>query len=135
MTLVTPPRRKLALLSLEDRLTPTGAIGNFVWSDTNGNGVQEAGEPGVAGVTVRLINNGATVATTTTSPTGTYVFDTTNLAAGSSYWLQFTVPAGYSLSPLNAGGNDNLDNDFYSNGAGDGWTDYISINPAAINNS
>ena len=31
-----------------------GTIGNFVWNDLNGNGVQDPGEPGIAGVTVRL---------------------------------------------------------------------------------
>jgi PKD repeat protein len=122
---VPSPRRKLSVQSLEDRVTPA-SLGDFVWSDTNGNGIQETGEPGVAGVTVRLVQNGATVATTTTNGAGLYSFDTTN-RTGSGYWLQFTVPTGYSLSPLNAGGNDNLDNDFYSNGFGDGWTNYVPL--------
>ncbi|MCY7298938.1 MAG: choice-of-anchor E domain-containing protein, partial [Ilumatobacteraceae bacterium] len=28
------------------------SVGNFVWSDSNGNGIQDGGEPGIAGVTV-----------------------------------------------------------------------------------
>jgi hypothetical protein len=36
---------------------PTGAIGDFVWQDTNHNGIQDAGEPGINGVTVRYQRN------------------------------------------------------------------------------
>ncbi|HVK07525.1 MAG TPA: SdrD B-like domain-containing protein, partial [Gemmataceae bacterium] len=132
MNPVVSPRRRLAVRSLEDRVAPA-SLGDFVWSDTNGNGVQEAGEPGLSGITMRLVRNGATVATTTTNASGQYSFNTTALA-GTGYWLQFAVPAGYSLSPRDAGGNDNLDNDFYSNGAGDGWTDYIPL-PTGDNTS
>ena len=32
----------------------TGAIGDRVWVDTDGNGVQDAGEPGIGGVTVEI---------------------------------------------------------------------------------
>jgi hypothetical protein len=42
-------------------------LGDRVWEDTNANGVQDAGEAGIAGVTVQLKDeNGAPVATTTT---------------------------------------------------------------------
>ena len=37
----------------------TGSIGDTVWLDLNGNGTQDAGEPGLAGVTVQLISAGA----------------------------------------------------------------------------
>ena len=33
---------------------PSGVIGDFVWLDTNGDGIQDPGEPGIAGVIVRL---------------------------------------------------------------------------------
>src|SRR5207249_438602 len=33
-----------------------GALGDFVWYDINGNGIQDSGEPGVPGVTVQLRN-------------------------------------------------------------------------------
>ncbi|MBK8420738.1 SdrD B-like domain-containing protein [Candidatus Villigracilis saccharophilus] len=37
--------------------TPTPInIGNLVWHDLNGNGIQDAGEPGIAGITVQLWN-------------------------------------------------------------------------------
>src|SRR5439155_1580536 len=37
-----------------------------------------------------------------------------------------SVPSGYSLSPLRAGGDRTKDNDFYG---GPAWTDYISVTP------
>ncbi|MFN5584355.1 MAG: SdrD B-like domain-containing protein, partial [Planctomyces sp.] len=33
---------------------PTGSVGNFVWRDTDGAGDQDAGEPGLEGITVEL---------------------------------------------------------------------------------
>ncbi|MBL0259716.1 MAG: hypothetical protein IPQ10_01360 [Saprospiraceae bacterium] len=42
-----------------------------MWDDTNGNGIQDAGEPGINGVTVLLKDaNGATLATTVTATNG-----------------------------------------------------------------
>ncbi|NKQ55314.1 hypothetical protein HFP15_20725 [Amycolatopsis sp. K13G38] len=50
-------------------------IGDLVWADVNRNGVQDPGEQGVAGVTVRLQHpDGEVVATTTTGPHGQYTF-------------------------------------------------------------
>ena len=36
--------------------SPTGAIGDRVWFDVDGDGVQDAGEDGISGVTLELIN-------------------------------------------------------------------------------
>ena len=35
--------------------TTPGSVGNQVWEDTNGNGIQDFGEPYVQGVTVELL--------------------------------------------------------------------------------
>src|SRR5689334_21828965 len=50
------PAQALAVaLQATPTRTPTPInIGNFVWSDLNGNGIQNAGEPALAGVTVQL---------------------------------------------------------------------------------
>jgi hypothetical protein len=73
----------------------TGSIGDRVWLDTNGNGNQDAGEAGINGVTVQLLNSAGTVlATTTTSGDGNYTFS--NLAPG-TYTVKVvssTLPAG-----------------------------------------
>jgi protocatechuate 3,4-dioxygenase beta subunit/phosphotransferase system IIB component len=72
-----------------------GSIGDRVWADTDGDGVQDAGEPGLPGVTVRLRDgDGNVVATTATDANGTYSFD--SLAAG-TYSVEIdaaTLPAG-----------------------------------------
>ncbi len=53
-------------------------IGDFVWNDTNANGIQNAGEPGINGVTLTLTGtNGAGMSVTdhaTTSGNGGYLF-------------------------------------------------------------
>ncbi|EFA80686.1 colossin A [Heterostelium album PN500] len=49
-------------------------IGDRVWTDTNGNGLQDASEPGIAGVTVTLTGAKGTTMTTTTDKNGNYKF-------------------------------------------------------------
>ncbi|MGB5661351.1 MAG: SdrD B-like domain-containing protein, partial [Thermoanaerobaculia bacterium] len=58
-----------------DRDTPLATIGDRVWLDEDGDGAQDAGEPGLAGVTVNLVDSsGNIVATTTTAADGSYLF-------------------------------------------------------------
>lgn len=55
-------------------------IGNRVWKDANGNGVQDSTEPGIAGVTVTLSNSANTVlATAQTDSDGNYLFSNRTL--------------------------------------------------------
>gem|GEM_PF-1257973 len=84
-------------------------LGDFVFEDLNANGQQDAGEPGIAGVTVQLLQNGAVVNTTTTNASGVYSF--TGLTPGVPYQVQFTAPAGYSATAANLGGNGATDSD------------------------
>src|SRR5262249_35704251 len=114
------PSRRLDLEVLEDRFVPA-IIGDFVWRDTNANGSQASGEPGTAGVPVKLVGGGTT-RTTTTNASGSYSFDTPSLPASPYYWLEVSIPSGYAISLLNQG-NDSFDNDFYTGGSG-AWTDY-----------
>ena len=86
--------------------TTTGAIGNRVWNDVNGDGVQDAGEAGIPNVTVTLFNdhdlNGVydnPVATTTTDASGFYIFD--NIVPN-AYVLEVddsTLPANLATTP------------------------------------
>ena len=84
----------------------SGSIGNFLWHDTNRNGIQDAGEPGIDGVTVKLTDSdGNQIAVTTTGPNGFYKF--TGLCAG-SYTVEVdssTVPAGFTPTTPNAPGS------------------------------
>jgi hypothetical protein len=88
----------------------TGAIGDFVWNDLNRDGLQDAGEPGIAGALVEL-NGNAPVAT---GANGGYLFGG---LCGGTHTICVQVPAGYQISPANAG-NDALDSDGVSNSLG-----------------
>lgn len=90
--------------------TATSKIGDFVWHDYNRNGIQDAGEPGFASVTVKLTTPSGAVLTTSTTSTGFYQF--TNLTAG-TYTVCFTtpIPTAYIPSPANQGGDDTKDSD------------------------
>lgn len=83
------------------------SVGNFVFIDTNRNGIQDTGEIGLNGVTVTLYNSaGVAIATTTTATVGVnagqYAF--TGLPPG-TYSVGFTRPFGYGFSPQNAVGS------------------------------
>ncbi|MDP2433898.1 MAG: SdrD B-like domain-containing protein [Pseudomonadota bacterium] len=85
------------------------SIGDKVWLDSNKNGIQDAGESGIGGVTVNLLNSaGTVVSTVTTNANGNYLFS--NLNPG-SYAMQVVAPAGYSFSAKDQGTNDALDSD------------------------
>ena len=89
------------------------AIGDRVWFDANRNGVQDAGEDGVQGVTVRLLDcAGNVLATTTTNLSGLYLFS--GLMPG-EYNIQFVLPSGYVFSPQNVG-DDAFDSDANASG-------------------
>lgn len=81
-----------------------GTIGDRVWFDTNRNGVQDAGELGIAGVTLELVGqDGAVIATTVTSGTGDYRF--TGLCPD-NYTVRVvdaTLPDGVAATPTAAG--------------------------------
>ncbi|MEZ5536233.1 MAG: SdrD B-like domain-containing protein [Thiolinea sp.] len=86
-----------------------GALGDHVFLDKNENGLQDGGEPGIAGVTVNLINsNGDVVETTITDETGFYDF-TAELPG--EYTVQFTLPGGMSFTARDVGGDDTIDSD------------------------
>jgi protocatechuate 3,4-dioxygenase beta subunit len=106
----------------------SGSVGDFVWHDTDGDGIQDAGEPGISGVTVTLTKPDNTTATATTNANGFYQF--TNLSAG-TYSIAFptTITGGYALTISNAGANDGVDSDPLSTGIVSG----IEIAPGQSN--
>ena len=87
-----------------------GAIGDRVWIDNDGNGVQDAGEPSIAGVAVTLYNNaGTAIAMATTDINGNYLFP--GLTPG-NYTIGFSnLPVGFGFSGQDKGGNDATDGD------------------------
>jgi hypothetical protein len=102
-------------------------VGNFVWSDADGDGVQDASEPGIPGTTVQIWNDTKTnlIGTTTTNSNGNY---TLTVPAGFSYRLR-VIPryAGDEFTLKNAGGDDLKDSDINPSGTNAGFTDVIPI--------
>ena len=82
-------------------------LGDFVWNDSNANGIQDSGETGISGVTVNLLDSTGTsiLQTTATDSNGIYNFT----VAPGSYIVQFIRPAGYSASPQYQGGDTTKD--------------------------
>ncbi len=85
----------------------THTIGDTVWEDTNHNGTQDPGEPGISGVTVTLTNPNGSTQTTTTDSNGHYEF--TELTDG-DYTVTFETPKGYTPTTANTG-DDTKDSD------------------------
>lgn len=80
-----------------------------MWLDSNGNGIYDEGELGLAGVTVNLYSaTGELVATIVSDANGRYLFE--NMLPG-SYYLEFLLPSGYQFSPPDAGPDDSNDSD------------------------
>lgn len=96
-----------------DCTVPRASLGDKVFVDTNKNGIQDAGDTPLAGVTVTLISNATVIATTTTLSSGTgvgcYIF--TGLTPGVPYSVSFTTPAGYSATTPLAGVDRSADSD------------------------
>jgi hypothetical protein len=100
-------------LTLDFGFYRPAAIGDYVWVDDNGNGVQDPGEDPLEGVTVRLTGTDAlgnpVDLTDVTDVNGEYLFD--NLVPG-EYKVTFPVSFGnYVITDLNEGGNDADDSD------------------------
>ncbi|HAR4520745.1 TPA: SdrD B-like domain-containing protein, partial [Staphylococcus aureus] len=84
-------------------------IGNYVWEDTNKNGVQELGEKGVGNVTVTVFDNNTNtkVGEAVTKEDGSYLIP--NLPNG-DYRVEFSnLPQGYEVTPSKQGNNEELD--------------------------
>ncbi|WP_372666838.1 SdrD B-like domain-containing protein [Amycolatopsis kentuckyensis] len=101
---------------------PVPVISGAKYEDVNGDGVRQAGEPGLAGWTIDLSYHGTVVETATTDAAGGYSFsldaERFPVAAGTYTlserpqpgWVQSHAPApvtvGYGAGAANFGGND-----------------------------
>ncbi|WP_291793491.1 SdrD B-like domain-containing protein, partial [Brevibacterium sp.] len=118
------------------RLPENGRIGDRVWSDTNGDGIQDEGEPGIADVVIELLDaDGNPVLdadgnpiTTTTDTDGNYVFE--DLPYG-EYKVRVSAPEGMVPTTSGAGDDRAADSDIDANGE----SGVVSIDSANPENS
>ena len=92
---------------------PSGTFSGFVWLDVNQNGLQDAGEEGIPGVTVYLQSPfGQPFGDVVSDANGFYSFD---MVTGGSYQLRFdettTGNPDYSLTQGDVGTDDTIDSD------------------------
>ena len=88
-----------------------GTVKALVWDDQDGDGVQDSGEPGISGNTVKLLwASGSQIASTSTNGNGVATF--TNVPAGQAIKLDFDRrSSNHWYTGANAGSDDALDSD------------------------
>ncbi len=98
-------------------------VGDIVWLDTDGDGIRDVGEPGLANLEVILKDQyGTPLMTTTTDATGHYRF--TGVTPGNGYYVEATsgtLPSGVQQSAP-SGRSDNR-TDAFNLSAGQSYTD------------
>ncbi len=110
--------------SIDVGLIPYASLGDLVWHDLDGDGIQDLNESGIAGVAVALYDsNGNVIDTKVTDTNGYYLFD--DLYPG-DYYLDFIAPMGYQLTLPHQGSNTGLDSDV-NESFGPGTTSLINL--------
>lgn len=111
-----------AIAPLSDLPPNTACMGDTIWSDTNCDGVQDAGEPGLGGIAVKLYE----------CPSGVLVDETVSEASGyyalfgpapDDYYIVVELPEGCRFSPKDVGQPEGArdigtDSDVDENGVG-----------------
>ena len=85
--------------SVDFGLIPSMNLGNLVWEDLDNDGIAEAGEPGIDGITVYLMDDGAD---NTKGNADDNIIDSILTAAGGRYLFDTIYPGEYYVK-LNSG--------------------------------
>jgi hypothetical protein len=93
----------------------SGGVCGTVFNDTNDNGIQDAGEPGIEGVKVFVCQlcDGTDTIETETGPGGTF----SQFVPGGTTTVSVLIPTGTQASPPNVG-DDAFDSDGVPDGSG-----------------
>ena len=87
----------------------TNGVGDRVWLDSDGDGIQDGSEAGLSGVTVQLFELGVgEVASDSTDAAGRYAF--ADLSPG-TYYVAFTAPTGFVFTDQDQGSDEAVDSD------------------------
>jgi hypothetical protein len=131
-------------------------IGNRVWFDADQDGIQDADEAPIAGITVNLLQGATVIGTRTTNSLGEYYFSSTDsdlggsfVAGGGDYTVQFIKPttgtfvtgigtgswADASFTTANVGANAEIDSNAVPNGTDATKGEYVYTAGAVGNNN
>ena len=106
-----------------------GSLGDYVWEDMNGDGIQQSDELPMENVELKLYhwenNSFVYKSNTFTDENGYYLFD--NIPPG-NYYVLIVPTNGYDITEPDKGLNDSIDSDF-GDFNGENTTPIISINP------
>ena len=80
----------------EEDAGDNGSLSGRVWYDLNADGIPDPGEPGIPGISVRLIGRRTMLDHAVTGPDGSYRFAT--IPARDYSGVEFLVPDGYSCT-------------------------------------
>jgi protocatechuate 3,4-dioxygenase beta subunit len=99
-----------SLLNIDAGLFRRGSLGDFVWNDSNGNGLQEASESGLSGIMLTLKDEtNSVIGSTNSDINGKYLFSNIKPA---KYKIEAVLPKGYTSVPINPQ-DLTLNSDFY----------------------
>jgi lysophospholipase L1-like esterase len=102
----------VGLPSIAAQVGGPGAIGDLVWSDRNGNGIQDSGEPGVSGVRISVRSGaGTTLGSAVSDGSGRFLVASIPAEIVTVVVDLASIPAGSRLSPPSQTGWT-LDSDF-----------------------
>jgi hypothetical protein len=89
---------------------PTTLLGDYVWFDTNANGIQDADEMGLEGISMELLDSGeGTLASTLSDRNGHYIFS--ELDVDTEYKIRATLPSYYRFTQDKVGEDERKDSD------------------------
>jgi len=85
------------------------SVGDYVWNDEDGDGIQDSDETGIDGVTVELYTcDDEFIDSTITSDGG--IYELSAFPPG-SYYVKFIAPTGYEFTLQDVGSDDTIDSD------------------------
>lgn len=103
-------------------------LGDYVWDDWNGDGIQDAGEPGISNVLVEVYSAASNLAAVTRTD-GNGAWFAQGIGPG-QFFVEFTLPTGYQFTIQSAGSDPAVDSDA---DAGTGRTELIAIGGGQTN--
>jgi SdrD B-like domain len=129
LALALVPLAAVAVTTQVNESCPSGGICGTVFYDTDNDGIQDAGEPGIPGSSVTIFYldvNGPQQITVATNDSGLYDFGTS--VPRGEYTISAQIPPDTTASPQDQGSDDAADSDGVPDGHGNSvgkvnWTE------------